>query len=376
VGVDAWGFDQERQAFARRLRTRRRWLAGARASLLAGFLVALLAGGSRMLDSWVEGVPAPSWARTAAFITILYSVGSGLLLPFAYVSGYRWEVEADLSSRTRGSWLRDQGKGFVLGLGATVLGGEVLLWLLATSPDWWWLAAWALGALTAFGLSILAPVLLVPMFFRSRPVQDPSLRSRIEALATAAGVPVVGVYELGASAKTRRSNAGVMGHGRTRRIVVTDTLLSDYSHDEIDAVLAHELGHEKFRDPFTGLVYTVTVSLGVAAAVGILYALTFRTFLLASRTNLGGLPVLALWAGLLSVATSPIDLWWSRRRERRADRFALELTTKPAAFASAIAKLHDKNLGVAHPTRWEVWLLYSHPSGRERVEAARAFAAS
>ncbi len=376
MGVDAWGFDAERQVLARRFRTRRRRLAALRSGVLLAFLVALFAGGSAALQGWTDGLALPSWAQATVFVAVLYAAGSVLSLPFAYVSAFRWEVEAGLSTTTARAWLADHGKAFALGLGATVVAGDVVLWLLAHVPSWWWLAAWAFGVVFGFAVGVLAPVLLVPLFFRSRPVRDEALRARIEALANSAGVPIVGVYELGASAKTRRSNAGVMGHGRTRRIVVTDTLLADYAREEVDAVLAHELGHERFRDPVTGFVYTASSSFLVAAVVGLLYASAFRTFGLASFAEPSALPVIALLGGLASAATGPPDLWWSRRRERRADRFALDVTRDPVSFARMIAKLHDKNLGVAHAKPWEIWLFYSHPPGRERVELARSFGAS
>ncbi|MGQ0797547.1 MAG: M48 family metalloprotease [Methanobacteriota archaeon] len=376
MGLDAWGFDEARQALARRLRARRRRLSVFRSIALLGLLVVLLLGGSSTVQAWTERLVPPGWARAAVFIAILYAAGSALNLPFAYVGAFRYEVDAGLSTRTVGSWLADHGKAFGVGLVATVVAGNVVLWLLAGLPAWWWLAAWALGVVFGFLIGVIAPVVLVPLFFRSRPVRDEGLRLRIEALARKAGVPIVGVYELGAAAKTRRANAGVMGHGRTRRIVVTDTLLTDFAPAEVDAVLAHELGHEKARDPAAGFAYTAASSLVVAAIVGLLYAATFRTFGLASFAEPTALPVLAFLGSLVSSATGPLDLRLSRRREARADRFALAVTRDPDAFASMIVRIHDNNLGVAHANPWEVWLFYSHPPGRARVELARSFVAS
>lgn len=372
MGLDPWGFDEERQALARRLRRRRVRLGAVRSAVLLSYLLGLVAGASRAVQEGVARLGGPAWAQIAGFLVVLYGVGSALDLPFAYVSGHRWEASAGLSTRSARAWLADHGKAFVLGLGATVVAGEVILWLLARLPGVWWLAAWGLGVVFGVAIGAVAPVLLVPLFFRSRPVRDDALRGRIEALARAARTPIVGVFEIVSSRKSRRSNAGVMGHGRTRRIVVTDTLLSDYAPDEVDAVIAHELGHERFRDPLRGLAYSVASSLVVAAFAGLLYGATFPWFGLATIAEPAGLPVLALLGGVSSVAMGPLDRWSSRRRERRADRFALEITQDPAAFGRMIAKLHDRNLGVAHPPRWEVWLLHTHPSGRERVELARS----
>ena len=372
MGVDAWGFDKGRQALAKRLRTRRNILSLVRASAFFSFLVILVSGGSAALDAWLSSGLRPGWIQTAAFLVVVFAIGSAIGFPFAYLSAYRWEVESGLSRRTFGSWLRDQAKASALGLAATVLAGEVILWLLDHVPSWWWLAAWSLGVVAGFALAMLAPLFLVPLFFRSRPVADPAVRSRLEALARSAGLPVLGAFELGASAKTRRSNAGVMGFGRMRRIVVTDTLLQEYSADEIDAVLAHELGHQKFRDPWTGFAWSAGFSLFLSWAVGTLFAATHEAFGVMDLARPASLPIVALYASLGSALGGPFDLWRSRKRERRADHFALELTRNPKAFESAIVKLHDKNLGVAAPRAWEVWLHYGHPTGRERVESARS----
>lgn len=376
MDVDPWGFDVERQAFARRLRTRRVVLALLRDAVLFFFLLALLAGESFAIRDGILSLGMPRWAAIAAYLIVLFAIASALSFPFAYVNGFLWEARAGLSSRTLGSWLKDLGKSVGLTAGLVVLAGEVILWLLVVLPGSWWIAAWGLGLVVSLGFGALAPILLVPLFYRLRPIQDAALRARFEALASAAGMPVLGVYQLEASAKTRRSNAAVMGYGRTRRIVVTDTLLREYASEEIDSVLAHELAHQKHRDPWTGFAFGALSSffvLGVAAAG---YGFTYPWFGIPAPSDVAGLPLLALYAGIASAVLGPLELWASRRRERSADRFALELTWNPQAFASAMVKLHDKNLGVAHPRWIEVWLFYSHPPGRDRVDFARAFAAT
>ncbi len=375
MGVDAWGFEVERQALARRLRSRRILLSLTRQICLLSFFVVLLLGGSTALRTWAMSIAVPHWAATAIFLLALFLLGSAISFPFSYVSSFRWETQVGLTSRTFGSWLRDLAKSLGLGAAFTIIAGEVLLWLIAGSADLWWVVAWALGLLVSIVLGSLAPVLLVPLFYRFRPIKDEALRARFQALAASAGTPVIGVFELEMSPKTRRSNAAVMGFGRTRRIVLTDTLLQEYCSEEIETVLAHELAHQKHRDPWTGFAISAGSSLLVLWIAAVAYNATFRGFGITVASDMAGLPLLALYGGLVSAGLGPAELWWSRRRERSADRFALELTKNPTAFASAMVKLHDKNLGVAHPRRFEIWLFYSHPSGRERVDIARAFAA-
>ena len=375
MSADAWGFDPERQALARRLRTKRLRLSIARSVTLLALLIVLLIGGSARLRDAILNLSGPGWAAPMLFLVVLFAVFAALELPFGYVVGYRWEKSSGLSAQAFLGWLKDLGKSLGLGLGASIVIGVVLLWLLAASPTWW-LIAWALGLLVSILLGFLAPVLLVPLFYRLRPLNDPSLRLRFEALAAKAKVPIAGVFELIASEKTRRSNAAVMGMGRTRRVVVTDTLVREFTALEVETVLAHELAHQRFRDPMRGFLSGSLISLAILAIVGWLYGASYTTFGIHSLHDMAGLPLLAGLFALVSLPFRPLELRLSRLREARADRFSLDLTGDPVNFAGAMVKLHDRNLGVADPRPWEKWLFYSHPTGRDRVEMARAFRAS
>lgn len=373
MGTDLWGFNEERQDLARKLRKKRRAYSLSHLAVLVIFLVVLLAGESVALRSWVASFGLPGWVSASLFLLILYVVGSALGWPYAYVGGYLLERGFGLSTQSRRSWAIDEAKSFALGLAALLAAGNVLLWLLAAFPGTWWLVAWGLGIVVSLILGFLAPVLLAPLFFRFTPLRDAALRARFEALATKAGVPVLGVYEMGASAKTRRSNAAVMGLSRTRRIVITDTLLRAFTPEEIDTVLAHELGHQRYGDPLRGVLLGALISLVMWSLAAFAYAATYPWFGIASLADMAGLPLLVFYSGIVSTALGPLELWWSRRREARADRFSLEVTRDPAAFAAAMVKLNDQNLGIANPRPWEKVLFYSHPPGRERVEAARSF---
>jgi len=373
VSVDAWGFNVERQMTARRLRSLRIRLSAIRMAVAAALTLVLVLGGAGALRDRVLSLPVPLWAATVTFLVALFALVMGVDLPFRYIGGYRWERAFDLSAQRFAGWVKDLAKSLGLGLGSTVAAGSVLLWLLAVWPTWWWLAAWALGLAVSVVLAFIAPIILVPMFYRFRPLDDPALRARFESLAARARVPIVGVFELRASEKTRRSNAAVMGLGRTRRVVVTDTLLRDFRPEEVDTVLAHELAHQKFLDPLRGFVLGSVTSLVTLAVAGSLYSILYPAFGIRSVADVAGLPLLAALLGLVALPLRPLELSWSRAREARADRFSLGLTQDAPNFASAMVKLHDQNLGVADPSPWEKWLFYSHPSGRERVELARTF---
>src|SRR3989449_8886084 len=373
--VDAWGFDSDRQAKAHRLRTLRFRLSIGRTAAIVALVVALMIGGSARLRDAVLSLRWPSWAATILFLVTLVLAFLALELPFAYVGGHRWEAASGLSSQSFQGWVKDLAKSVALGLGGSIAVGGILLWLLAVSPTWWWLVAWLLGVVVSAILGFLAPVLLVPLFYRFRPLADAALRCRFEALAAKAKVPILGVFELRASEKTRRSNAAVMGLGRTRRVIVTDTLVSGFTPEEVETVLAHELAHQKFRDPIRGFLSGSFVSLLILFAASWAYASTYMLVGIRSPADMAGLPFLVAVFSILALPFRPLELRASRSREARADRFSLALTGDPANFIAAMVKLHDLNLGVADPRPWEKWLFYSHPTGRDRVEMARAFRA-
>src|SRR5256886_8370322 len=249
MAVDAWGFDSERQAKAHRLRTMRFRLSIARTAALVALVVVLVIGGSASLRDAVLSLRWPSWASTILFLVLLVLSFLAVDLPFAYVGGHRWETASGLSSQSLWGWAKDLLKSVGLALGGTILVGGVLLWLLAVSPAWWWLAAWLLGVLVSAILGFLAPVLLVPLFYRFRPLADATLRCRFEALAAKAKVPILGVFELRASEKTRRSNAAVMGLRRKRRGIVAGNPPPRLTPEEGGTVLAHETAPPKYQDP-------------------------------------------------------------------------------------------------------------------------------
>ena len=201
----------------------------------------------------------------------------------------------------------------------------------------------ALFAVAGIVLSRIAPVLLMPIFYRFRPLDRDSLRERLMTLSRRAGVPVLGAFEWGLGEKTTRANAALVGVGQTRRILVSDTLLKDYTDDEIEVILAHEMAHHIHHDIWTALALETLI---VAAALYSAHAAVtrFGGFTgAAGPGDLAALPVLILAAGLVSLVLRPIGNAWSRYNERRADRFALTLTRRPG-------RVH---LGDAPPRRAE-----------------------
>jgi STE24 endopeptidase len=296
--------------------------------------------------------------------TILYSS--------AQVSGGMSFIFNSIVTVVVGGVLLTGGFGSVIGaLFGALIFGMVQQGIFFTGVDTDWFQLFV-GAMVL--LAKLAPILLLPIFYRFKPLERDSLRARLVALSQRAGVPVLGVYEWGLGEKTVRANAALVGTGRTRRILVSDTLLQQYSDDEIEVILAHELAHHIHRDILKALVLETALLLTAFYAAAMAVDAWWRPLGLTSPADVGGLPLLLLTGGAVSLAATPALNAISRFNERRADRYALTITRQPSAFVSAMRRLGAQNLAEEHPSRASLWLFHTHPPLGDRIEAATRFA--
>jgi STE24 endopeptidase len=337
----------------------------------AGALVAFLAfGWSAELAAWSRGVGgrAVGVVLFAAALAVGWEI---LSFPIAFFSSFLLERKYGLSSESFAAWLLDHLKalsvGFVLSVGAAVaVYGSIEVW-----PDRWWIVDTGLFVAVAIVLSRLAPIVLMPMFYRFTPLARESLRDRLIALSTRAGVPVLGVFEWGLGEKTTRANAALVGMGRTRRILVSDTLLKDYSDDEVEVILAHELSHHVHHDIWSGLAIETVIAAASLAAANAAVATFGPRLGIARASDVAGLPLLVLAGGAMSLLLTPVANAWSRHNERRADRYALSLTGRSGPFISAMRRLGAQNLAEEHPSKPVFWFFHTHPTVDERIAAAR-----
>jgi STE24 endopeptidase len=294
--------------------------------------------------------------------------------PFAFYQGHVLEHRYGLSTQSLGHWLADQAKGIVLGLVLGLAATAVVFTALRNAPEqWWWISA-AVFAVAMIGLAQLAPVVLLPIFYKFKPLDRPSLVQRLMTMATTARTDVVGVFEWVLSGHTKKANAALAGMGKTRRILLSDTLLADYSEDEIEVILAHELAHHVHRDLWRGIaVQAVVLIAGFFVADKVLRAVA-DPLLLRGLSDPAGLPVLLLIGGVWSFLLAPLTNAVSRAQERAADRYALTTTRNVDAFVTAMKRLSQQNMAEEYPSPIVRWLFYSHPPIRERIDAARAFA--
>jgi STE24 endopeptidase len=258
-----------------------------------------------------------------------------------------------------------------------VLGGaviEVIYVLLRALPEWWWLVTAAFLLLFSIALANLAPVLIFPLFFKFKPLEDEDLGKRLMQLAANARTRVNGVYTMVLSDKTTAANAAFMGLGNTKRIVLGDTLYNNFTADEIETILAHELGHQVHNDIVRSiLVQTVLTLLGFFVADVVMRA-GVGFFGFNGVADLAAMPLLGIALGAFGLITMPLGNWYTRSREIAADRYALETTRNPQAFIRAFEKLANQNLAEVEPEAWVEWLLYDHPSIGKRVAMGKQFA--
>lgn len=332
----------------------------------------LVFGWSEALKAGLLQFTTNDWLLVFLYVVVFGGILFLLNLPLSFYQGYTLPHRYDLSTQNISGWITDQVKGILLGgvLGIIVL--EIIYAILRAYPTLWWL--WAAVILLVFNviLANLAPTLLMPLFNKFIPLGDEyaELANRLMLLAKRSGTNVRGVFKFDMSKRTKQANAGLTGLGNTRRIIIGDTLLNNFTSDEIETIMAHELGHQVNKDIPLGIVFgSITTLVGLfLASVGLNWGV--RVFGFDGPADIAAFPLLVIVLGLYGLVTMPLENGFSRWRERRADEYALSLTHNGTAYASAIRRLANQNLADADPEAWVEWLLYSHPALGKRITMA------
>lgn len=342
----------------------------------AVFLLALvLTGGSSAIRASVQSIAGTSLVPlVVVYVIVIAALSEVVHLPFAFYHGVVLERRYGLSTESTARWLRDHLKAVALVLIVLAGAGVLVTALLRAAPAQWWLIASIIFVAGLVLLARFAPVLLLPLFYDIRPLARDGLRERLVALADKAGTPVLGAYEWRVGDRTTKANAALVGIGRTRRILVSDTLLAMHSDDEVETVFAHELAHHVYGDIWSALALEAALlTLGCYVADQVLsrFALAIG---LDGKVDVAGLPLILLTGGLVSLVFAPVAYALSRAHERRADRYALDTTQNSTAFISAMKRLAATNLAEDRPSRLVEVLFHTHPSTAARIEAARTWA--
>lgn len=363
---------------ARRYNRIKRWLGFA--DLVVGFgllLILLVAGWSaRLRDLALFGARQNYSLAILFYVLFLLLIGKVIGFGLEYYS-FRLEHTYHLSDQRLRAWLWDEAKSFLLSFVLAGVVVELIYWTIRFSPQQWWLIAWVVFIALFILMAQVAPVVLFPIFYKFSPLDNEDLKNRLIKLGEKSGTRVRGVYEWKLSEKTKKANAALTGLGATRRIILADTLLQNYSADEIEAVLAHELGHHVHRHILKSIFVQAAVTLaGFWLASEVLLYAVDRVRWFDALSDFANLPLLVLVSTLLSVLLMPVLNAYSRFNERQADRYCFQSIRSVDPFISAMNKLADQNLAERIPSQWVEMLFHSHPSISNRVSAALAWSAS
>lgn len=334
--------------------------------------IAQASGLSHAMAGWwssrLTGQPTIIAGYLAMFGTGYYAA----LLPLHFYGGFVLEHRFGLSRMTVRQWLVRELKQIFLSAAFGLLLIQGLYLLLRHSPTYWPLFATAGWIGVSIVLARILPTWLIPIFYKMTPLTDQVLVQRLLALCQRVRLKALGVWRLGLGAETRKANAALVGLGGTRRVLVSDTLLEHFDADEIETVLAHELGHHRYHH-IGKLLLISAIGSWVAFAVLKILATRWVTPLgLSSVADIAGFPAFMLALSVLGVIGMPLQNGLSRHYERQADRFAIETAMQPQAFAHALQKLGDLNLADPNPPAWIEWLLYDHPAIAKRIRDAEA----
>jgi STE24 endopeptidase len=339
-------------------------------AFVSGFTLALVATGlSRTIEFSARGWFANDYAVLLAFAAVVGILESILSFPLRYFSGYSLEHKYGLSNQSFGAWLWEKIKGMLVGFPLMVLLLVTLYFCLNSFGSLWWLPVGGIMFVFSVLLARLAPVVIFPLFYKFKSLDESPLRARLLALCNKTGIAVKGLFVFNMSKTTKKANAAFTGIGRAKRIILGDTLVANFTDDEIETIFAHELGHQTMNHLWKMMaIGTLTTFLGLFCTA-LLHDASLAWFGFDARGTIAALPLLGLWLGLYSFVTAPVTNMISRAHERKADAYAVELSGNKGAFLNALNKLGRMNMADNAPHPVVEFLFYSHPSLEKRIRA-------
>jgi STE24 endopeptidase len=330
---------------------------------------------ARPIDAWLASYRALADSQSLARLLALFAIVMGahmlVSLPLSFYSGYVVEHQFGLSNQSVRRWIRNW---LLTNMLALLLGAALnvgLFWIMWNTGTYWWLIAAAGFFVVSVLLGQLVPVLIVPLFYKVEPIDDTQLAERMNRLAAGTGLAIEGVYRLGLSADTQKANAMLAGLGRTRRVLMGDTLLQRFTPDEIDVIFAHEIGHHVHRHIPKMIATGLVLSLAGFWLLDLVIT-WWAAIPTAAAAPISSLPLVMFTLTVFMLLLSPLQNAISRHYERQCDRYALKRTLNATAYRSAFQKLAQLNKADPDPNPIEVFLLHSHPPINERLAMAHA----
>ncbi len=333
-------------------------------------LTLIVTGVSRSFEYFALSVSPNPYIALLVFSALFGAVSSIVSSPFSFFSGFILEHRYNMSNQTFFQWLWEGTKGLLVSIPIITPLAVVVYYFLLTFDTFWWLPVASTLFIFSIGLSRIAPIVILPLFYKLTPLEDSPLKQKITALTQSTSMIVEGIYSFNLSKTTKKANAAFTGIGKSKRILLGDTLMENFSEDEIETVFAHELGHYSHGHIWIGIaVGTASIFIGLFLT-SLAYSASVQWFGFTSITQLAALPLLTLWLGIYSLFTSPLGNILSRKHEFEADRYAVERTKNLPAFISTMNKLAEMNLADRTPHPIVEFLFYSHPSIEKRIRAA------
>lgn len=341
-----------------------------------GITIIFLFGGLlNWYNNFIDSMQWPPVLAGTVFFLLLSYADTVINIPFSLYNTFSVEKRFGFTTQTLSLWVVDLLKSLAVN---TILLGllfAALLWLIQTMPGYWWLAGWFFVLGFSIFLLYVSPYVIEPLFNKFTPIQDELLEKRIKETMGKAGLSISRVFTMDASKRSKHSNAYFTGIGHVKRIVLFDTLLNNHQPDEILAILAHEAGHWKKKHLLKMLILSQAITLA-----GLFFAYQLTTsdqiallFQLDIPTMPAKLLLIAFLGGLLLFPIKPLFALMSRKHEREADRFAVQLTQATKPMAESLIRLSRDNLANLHPHPWYAAFNYSHPPVVSRVAEIKSY---
>jgi len=363
--------DEKRQEIARRYRSDNRKIGIVSLIVAAVFLLILLHFdiSKQFVQVFRQHVDSRILLMVIYF-SFLYAVYSLLTLPFAYLEGYRIEHKYGFSQQNHRDWFVDWVKSFFVTYVIGLIVFSVIYLVIPATPVLWWL--WLSLIMVGFSIVLanIFPVIILPLFYKTKQLEDEDLKQEIVELCNRGDLQVRGIFSIDLSSKTTKANAAVAGLGNTKRILLGDTLLSKYGKDEILSALAHEIVHYREHHIWWLILWQSMITIVMFYLFYRIQPFVYSWFGFAAAHEIAAFPVFVLLFAAISYLVRPIGAALSRYYERLADKGALQLTKDRDAFIHLIARLCNEQLSVAYPNPIVEWYKYSHPSPGRRIAFA------
>jgi len=338
---------------------------------LALLIIFAASGLSKTLEQALFGILSRHYLVLPAYLLAISLAYYLLDFPLNFYGSYSLEHKFSLSKERFRNWCIDQFKAGVISYCIALVLIFAFYYILGHNPQYWWLAISLFWIFFSLVLARLTPIIIIPLFFKYKKLSDEDLRSRIMHLAEKMKVKIIDCFEIDFSKKTLKANAAFVGMGKTRRVILADTLKDKYSADEIEVILAHEFAHYRLKHLWKLVIFNSSVTIILFYLIFLTSHFALEIFSLNSLSDFAALPVILIYFLLFGLVTQPLGNFFSRKLEKNADKMALSVTGKKEAFISMMNKLAEQNLADRKPHPIIKFFFFDHPPIDERISLTK-----